>query len=110
MNKCIYYGPAKDFWWHRRFEEFMDNADYAERLSEKNPILTSSPIIWYSDEYNVAVQYFLENTICPKVIVDGEPFIQRARVTLFWDENNIKDLEIIIRSEAGRFHGRDEKK
>jgi len=107
MEKCIYYGTSRDFWWHSRFEEFMDNLDSVKRISDKSFLSIYSPVVWFSNEYNAAIQYILENTICPQVIDGEEPFVQRAKVTLFGKFGDIQDLEILIRSEAGRFHGRD---
>lgn len=107
MKKCIYYGPSKDFWWHTRFRKFMDGLDYIELLSEEYPMLQKSPIVLYSHQHDVSIQYQMENTICPPVVTGNEPFVQRARVTLYGEESNIRVLEIIIRAEAYRIQGKD---
>lgn len=104
MKKIIYYGKAWDLWWYHRFEKFMDGLGYVERLSDLVPKLTTSPRTWYSLQHSVAVKYVLENTLHPEI--DGRS-LQRAKVTLYGEENNIGELEEILKSESEKHKGED---
>ncbi len=114
MKKCIYFGPAENFWYSYRFKEFMDSLDYTEELVENNftPMANALklPLLYYSHFHNVVLKHERDEFF--NIDSDGAYrrglALIRAKVTLFGKEEiEIEDLEWLIKEEAKKLKNVD---
>lgn len=110
MKKCIYFGPAEDFWYPYRFKEFMDNLENTEALVENNftPMANALdlPLLYYSHEHNVLLKYERDRTFEPEFI--PRSIVLKAKIYLFGgDKRDIEDLEWLIKEWAKKYKGID---
>ena len=112
MEKCIYFGLAKDFWWRTRFKNFIESLDALPLVDNEFSLMQEAlriPLVYYSHEHNVTIHYKREEqyeTDSKGSLINGTAII-RARVTLYGELEHINALEGLIKKEAEKLKGID---